>query len=290
MTSKPARHYCITFWKKPVTPDCVRYAIYGEEICPDTGRLHWQSYIELNKPMRLDALTKAYNDKQIRAEPRHGTRDQAREYCMKDKKYEEVGVFSSGQGRRTDINDFVEKMENGEKLSALARENPMIFCSYRNGLKDINSYIVKEKTKAFRHVNVILIIGPTDLCKTKQAVEEAEQKGDYYMIDGDDIQWFDHYEQEETLIIDEYDNNVTCPKLIKLLDGYQKRIMIKGSTTYAAWTTVYITSNLRLHEIHENAKPAHRAALFRRIKEIRNLWPIEPVTEVIDSGRNIDAL
>lgn len=83
-----SRHYCITFYKKPVHPiDTIKYAIYGEEICPTTGTIHWQTYIELDKAVRFAAVKKMYNDDTIHCEKRKGTRDQARTYCMKDKKF-----------------------------------------------------------------------------------------------------------------------------------------------------------------------------------------------------------
>jgi len=86
------RHWALTLWENPLVklPEGVRYAIYGYEICPDTGREHWQTYIELFSPQRFSWVKKIYGDK-THIERKKKTRDQEREYCMKDNKFEEYG-------------------------------------------------------------------------------------------------------------------------------------------------------------------------------------------------------
>lgn len=41
-----------------IAPDQVRYLVAQQEVCPDTGKIHWQGYIQLEKPQRLTALQK----------------------------------------------------------------------------------------------------------------------------------------------------------------------------------------------------------------------------------------
>jgi len=265
-----SRHYAITFWTKPenTLPKGVRYAIYGEEICPETKTEHWQSYIELESPMRLAGVKKLYKDNTLHAEARKGTRDEARTYCMKDNKFEEFGSWIKGQGHRTDLENIVNKLKEGSKLSEIMLEQPETYCRYRNGLKDVAAAVTKLNTKAFRKLEVILIAGPTGNGKTKLAMEEAE-----YRIQGDQLNWWQDYDGEKIICIDEYDNDLKITGLLNLLDGYQLRLNVKGSHTYANWNKVYITTNLTVDQLHANAKPAHRAALFRRITTIDNQWP-----------------
>lgn len=266
------RHYCATFFIEPKIklPDGVRYAIYGKEICPSSGKTHWQSYLEFNKPMRMAAVKKMYDDKTIHLEERRGTRDQARTYCMKDNMFEEFGQWISGQGHRSDLDNFVEKLKGGTKLSELMLEEPRLYCQYRNGLKDIAAEIFKAEIPAFREVEVILITGPTGCGKTRQAMAEAT-----YKIQGSQLQWWQDYEGDEVICIDEYNNDMKITDMLAILDGYKLRLNIKGSHTYAAWKKVYITTNLKINEVHENAKNAHREAFFRRIKKIVNYWDEE---------------
>lgn len=60
----------------------INYCIIAKEICPSTGRDHYQGYIETIKPTRLITLKKIF--KTTHFEPRKGTRDEAIKYCKKD--------------------------------------------------------------------------------------------------------------------------------------------------------------------------------------------------------------
>lgn len=264
------RHNMITFWTKPIIsmPEKVRYAVFGEEICPETKNTHWQGYVEFYKPQRASTTYKIFSgDKKIKVIPRRGTREQARDYCMKDGKYEEVGEWTQGQGQRTDLEGIVKELIEDKTLSEVMLDNPSVYCRYRNGLKDISASVIKTNTKEFRKIEVILIIGPTGCGKTRRAMEESE-----YRIQGHNLGWWQDYDQEKVICIDEYNNDINITETLSLLDGYQLRLNIKGSHTYANWNKVFITSNLTIDEIHSNAKPAHRDALFRRITQIINFW------------------
>ncbi len=265
------RFYCLTLWKKPevTLPTDVRYAIYGEEICPNTKNTHWQCYIELLKPMRFAAIKKLYNDDTMHIEEKYvwSTREEARDYCKKDNKFLEFGKWISGQGHRTDLFDVVDKMKSGTTLNEIKLEEPSLYCKYRNGLNDIYHTIKETNIEKFRKVEVILLTGPTGCGKTRLAMEEAE-----YKTEGYNLEWWQDYDNQKCILIDEYNNDIPIQKLLTLLDGYKLRLNVKGGHTYANFNKIYITTNLKIDEIHSQAKPAHRDALFRRITKIENFW------------------
>lgn len=262
-----SRNYCLTFYTKPCHNDRIRYAIYGREICPTTGRLHWQSYIELATPMRMAGIKKLYNDNTIHIEKRVKSREEARDYCKKDKCYEEYGKWICGQGHRTDLESIVDQLQDGLKISEIMMENPTLYCKYRNGIKDIAGVVTKQQTKEWRDVKVTLITGPTGCGKTRHANARSD-----YKIQAGQLKWWQDYEGEEAILIDEYNNDMAITDLLCLLDGYQLRLDVKGTHTYANWNKVYITTNLTIDELHPHAKDAHRKALLRRITKIKNMW------------------
>ena len=148
--------------------DKVRYFIAGEEICPKTGKLHWQSYVEFYKPQRLKGTKTIFNDTTVHIEKRQGTRDEARDYCKKDNKFTEYGTWIKGQGHRTDLETVTQELVDGKKkLSEIMLEQPKIYCQYRNGLKDIAANVTKKNTKSFRELEVVLLSGPTGCGKTR---------------------------------------------------------------------------------------------------------------------------
>lgn len=263
------RYYCATFYTEPnVNLFTGRYMISGKEICPKTQRVHWQCYLEYTNPVSFKFIKSEFQDTTVHLEKRQGTREQARDYCKKEGNYVEHGIWCTGQGFRTDLKSKIEQLSNGElSLNQLMREDPELYCRYRNGLKDVYANIQKERSREFRHVEVIVISGPTDSGKTRMARKEATFK-----IEGDELTWWDGYDDDKCIVIDEYDNHVKITRLLNLLDGYQLRLPIKGGFTYAAWTKVYITTNLHKEELHSQAKPEHIKALFRRITQWIDLW------------------
>lgn len=266
-----SRNYCATFFANPVrrlNNKEIRYAISGEEICPTTGQKHWQCYIELFKPARIAGVKKILDDEKVHLEPRKGTREQARDYCKKDGKFLELGTWITGQGHRSDLDDVVKKLKEGQTLNSLMVENPKVYCQYRNGLRDIAGSVTKSITQKFREVQVVLLTGPTGCGKTRFAMDEAK-----YKIQGTQLGWWQDYDQEECICIDEYSNDVKITELLSILDGYQLRLNVKGSHTYANWKKVYITTNLKLEELHREAKQAHKDALMRRITRVIDFWP-----------------
>lgn len=284
-SGKKVRHYCLTFFTEPSIwlPTGVRYALYGIEHCKPSeeypnGRKHWQTYVELYNSQRPSWIKKAWNDRTVHIEYREGSREQAKAYCMKEKNWTEYGKWIKGQGHRTDLETIAEGLVSGEAtINEIMEQAPETYCRYRNGLRDLAALGVKKKTKKFRHIDVTLITGPTGVGKTREAAEMCQ-----YKIEGRNMNWWQDYEGEESILIDDYDNDVPITNLLNLLDGYQLRLNIKNSHTYANWNKVYITTNLRIEELHSNAKPAHREALFRRINIIKDLWPkLDPRDEEV---------
>lgn len=268
------RNWMFTFWQSPTDEMCkdtnIRYLIIGsQEECPTTKRVHWHGYGEFKKAVRVSALRKIFTGIELWCGPREGTRDQARAYCIKTEgEYREFGCFATTQGQRHDLMGVSSMiLEQKMSLEDVIREAPSIYCRYKNGLKDIQAVAIRAQSRGFRKLEVVLITGPTGCGKTSFAMETAQ-----FIIHGSKLQWWNDYEGQDIILIDEYNNNINIDELLALLDGYQLRLQVKGSHTYALWTKVFITTNLKLQEIHPNAKPAHRAALFRRITEIKDFW------------------
>lgn len=61
----------------------VKYAVYQEEVCPNTGRHHHQGYVELDSSQRMSAMRKML-PQVSHWDPRRGTQEEARTYCTKE--------------------------------------------------------------------------------------------------------------------------------------------------------------------------------------------------------------
>lgn len=270
MPSTKGRAFCLTFFTEPIKeiPETVRYAVFGKEIAPTTKKIHWQAYAEFDKQLRFGAVKKLFKDKTIHIEVRHGTREEARDYCKKEGDWYEHGVWIKGPGARRDLEAIVQVMKDGASITEVMMTHSSAYCRHRNGLRDIAAEITRQKASKWRTVEVIFHTGPTGCGKTRAAMEVAT-----YKIQADQTDWWQDYQGEEAICIDEYNNDMKISRLLQYLDGYECRLPVKGSHTYAMWTKVFITSNLRWEEIHPNAKMVHKKALRRRITMILNDWP-----------------
>ncbi len=245
--------------------DIIRYICMGEELCPKTKKTHYQGWIQFINKKRMGGVKKIFSCNKIHLETCIASPTKNNEYCKKDGKFKTWGNFVC-QGQRTDLEQIHQKIVKGAKVADIIDSHFETYCRYRNGIKDAIEVYSKKNTKQFREVKVSFIHGETGTGKTRMAVDSCAK--DYYKIEGSQLQWFDGYNGEKNLIIDEYANDVKITKLLGLLDGYQLRVPVKCGFTYANWNTVYITSNLDPEELHGQAIEKHRNALFRRITNI----------------------
>jgi len=108
------------------------YLVFQQEIA-ESGTPHLQGYLQIEKNISIDSVTKFLNDilgTHARTEKARGTHEEARDYCMDVEKRAnnttpvEIGVIKShprsgGQGRRNDLNAVKEAIENGMDLTEL---------------------------------------------------------------------------------------------------------------------------------------------------------------------------
>lgn len=270
-----SRSYVFTAFTKPVIDDAVlvdkvRYIIFQEEKCPKTNKNHWQGYIELKTPLRIKCVQLLLNLSNAHMEKRKGTRDEAREYCRKSESRVcepiEWGVWESGgQGTRNDIDNLLKMVSENASLKEIIESDPKTYSKCRNTIKDYQFCCLKEKTKEYRKIEVEVIYGAAGTGKTRYCVENSK---DYYKLDNDTTLWWDGYEGEETLIIDDFYGDIRYDKLLQILEGYQLRLPVKGGFTYANWKKVFITSNTAPNNWYiDGLTPA----LKRRLHIIREL-------------------
>ena len=93
----------------------MKYLVVGKEICPTTGKEHWQGYVELKNAKTFSAIKKLFKDNKLHLEERKGNALQASNYCKKDGKYIEFGELSS-QGVRSDLVALKDDILAGKKL------------------------------------------------------------------------------------------------------------------------------------------------------------------------------
>lgn len=252
-------------------PGHVVQSVVQLERCPTTGRAHYQGYLRLDIKCRIQRAKTVIGNNTVHLEPRAGTHEQAAAYCSKEETRVagpwRFGVDPIG-GKRKDLSEVTESIYSGTPLREIMRDQPAVYCQYRNGLRDLVCDSIRDRASAWRTLDVVVYYGPAGCGKTRRAVESGGS--DYFILDHSERVWFDGYEGESTLIIDDFYGWIKYHYILRLLDGYKVRLEIKGGFTYALWTKVILTSNKHPNEWYNcfGQQDGMTAALSRRINTI----------------------
>lgn len=116
-----------------------------------TGNVHYQGYVEFDRPKRLGAVKSMLPT--AHWEPRKGTRDQARDYCMKgdrpdgslrlDGPWTRGAWEDGGQGKRNDLAEAVQALRSGG-IKRVAQEHPTAFVKFARGLRDLEETLRED--------------------------------------------------------------------------------------------------------------------------------------------------
>lgn len=120
-----------------------------------------------------------------------------------------------------------------------------------------------NKPPKWRDVEVVVFWGKTGTGKTRTAM--AEDSVYKLNTNNNGTLWFDGYDGEKTLVLDDFYGWIKYGELLTLLDGYPYRCQVKGSSVWARWTKVIITSNKRYEDWYMDRDIS---ALKRRISKI----------------------
>lgn len=216
-----------------------RYIIYGEEIAPTTKTPHLQGYMEFKNAVRMTHIKKTFPTMHL--EPRKGTREQARDYCTKESKYTEIGDWSGGgQGNRCDLKKVIEMVKANVPERDIMEECPGTVAKTMRFFDKCIQMREKEFSKPFRNVDVIVLWGDAGCGKTRLA---REMYPNIFTVNCGENFPFDGYEGESEILLDDFYGGLQYHVLLRVLDGHQYRVEIKGGHRYARWNTIVITSN-----------------------------------------------
>lgn len=245
----------ITLWQY-YEPDMKfwTYFCFQPEICPTTDREHWQAYGETLGKRRFETIKKHFA--KHKSEPHliqcRGSPSSNREYCSKTDTatgdFVEFGKIQPDPepGKRNDIDNFAREVLNGSSDTQLAALHPGMLLKYQNHAKQLRLIVAQQYANKPRDIQCLWIYGAPGSGKSRKAFDYGYtlQGGfDQPLISNTSI-WFEGYTASSLLIIDELrPDTIPTSMLNRILDRYPLPISIKGSSSFATWTKVIITSN-----------------------------------------------
>lgn len=244
-------------WGEAEQEDC--YLVAQGEV-GDNGTYHLQGYVRFKNARYLGGckqfLTRAH------WEPMRGTEKQAVDYCKKTlEKNEECDIeygTPTKQGARSDIIEAKEKYLAGVTMWEIWKSTN----SYQ-AMRMIEMGMKYQPHGGLRPLKVFWYYGPTGSGKTMRAFQEYPNA----WISSRNLKWWDGYESNKEIIIDDFRGDFcTFHELLRLLDRYPVRVETKGSSQWLKGETVVITSCFHPKDVYKTREDVGQ--LLRRITGI----------------------
>lgn len=135
-------------------------------------------------------------------------------------------------------------VKKGYKNIDLIDEVPETFVRYHKGLEKVRFEVEKAEAMKWRNITVIIYWGESGVGKTRKVFDDYGYENVYTLDNtGTKALWYDGYEGQKVLLIDDFYGWIDYGIMLRILDGYPYRGPVKGSFTWAQWDTVIITSN-----------------------------------------------
>lgn len=237
----------------------IRYAVYVVET-GEGEKPHLQGFFHFTRPITLSTLKSRLKSKSVHCEAVIND-EAAVHYCSKPHEGcsckhckkpgarlygpVEVGTMPNYEKKssETPTEALIAMIQSGKTDEEIAESAAWAILRHSKGIASLRFALMRNRSREWRDVEVILLTGEGGTGKTAFAIADSEDG--YFKPDLSKKEiWFDGYQGERTLILDDF-RGTSCKfeQLIKLLDGHQLSVPIKGGHTYALWTRVYITSN-----------------------------------------------
>lgn len=182
-----------------------------------------------------------------------------------------IGTPGPGQGHRTDHDEVASLILDGATVKDVWRENPGYFMKYHSAVSKAVSMEVKPRNSD--HLKIYILYGASGTGKSVHARRLCESlRTDAYWTsysEGRGVIWWDGYDRQEVVVLDEFRGQVPLLYLNRLLDYGPFRAQLKGGTVEVVASTFIVCSNyLPCHWYTNTArKQATLLAFMRRLRQ-----------------------
>nr|QBX89286.1 replication associated protein [Apis mellifera virus-9]QBX89288.1 replication associated protein [Apis mellifera virus-9]QBX89290.1 replication associated protein [Apis mellifera virus-9] len=248
-------------------PGKVRFARWQLERAPTTGSLHLQGFMQTKGSVGNSTAAKYVQEYPTgHFSPCYAGLDANLAYCCKEDSrvspFKQFGTMpQEGSGARNDLKPFKDALKEKRSLASVLEneETHETYIKYHRGIKDLFDIIgipVRNEEPTTRQVVVEFYYGPSGTGKTRAATSHPNF---YKKPVGNS--WFDNYNGQKVLVLDEFTGWLTPAELLQYTDIYAVDVNVKGvSHKPAKWEKVIITSNDLIEDWY-------KAEVFQKHKE-----------------------
>lgn len=254
--------------------DNIKFIAWQKERGGNTHRLHYQGFIQFKSPVRMTQVKTVLGADWAHIEKQRGTDAQAANYGMKEETRID-GPWTLGtqpsQGKRTDLATLCTMVEEGDSDNVIAKREPEAFARYGTHIKRLRNALITSSRRP--NLKVYILIGLTGTGKSYWAWDHFPNLFCPIITESGKI-WWDGYNQEKEILIDDFRGIINYQLLLRILDVYPLTGEVKCGTVPLNYTTVVITSNFHFNEWYPNLSHTDLDPLRRRctggIFEIRS--------------------
>lgn len=278
--------------KKLVDKAKVSYIVYGDEVAPKTGTQHIQGYMWLSSQKRkADVIRLLRKGVFVGVPGKDKPPSYWSEYCQKDKtncvewgimptEQEHLAQVPAGQGTRCDLLELKRKIDDGALCDDLIEQEDHFstFVVHKRFFVEYQAH--KRRRLDYHKPQVYVLHGSTGTSKTKTAYAICGGYKDVYTWQPGNGDWFDGYQGQDYVIIDEYRGQFKYATLLNLLDGYPNtRVQVKNGFVLWSPKVIVITAPTDPHAWYPNLDAKDSLAqLMRRVTDVYDLDEVEGKT------------
>jgi len=241
----------------PYLPPTIAYIKEQLERGNDTGYLHWQLLVVFERKCRLAAVRRIFGD--VHAELTKSKR--ANDYVWKDDTAVEGTRFELGALKLQRNSDVCwTTVWNDAKGGRLDVIPPDIRVRHYGNLRRIG---MDYLTPVGMERKCIVFWGTSGSGKSRRAWHEA---GVGAYVKDPLTKFWDGYQGQEHVVIDEFRGGISIGHLLRWLDRYPVNVEVKGAAVALRAQCIWITSNLDPVNWYNDLDAETLQALLRRLE------------------------
>lgn len=191
---------------------------------------------------------------------------------LRDTHYEFGELPVERQGARSDLADLYDMIRSGMTNAEIFADSPQYILQADKIDRARNSIAQDKYKNDWRTLDVTYIWGAPGTGKTKSVMEKYGYSNVCRVTNYKNP--FDHYEAQDIILFDEFRSSLPIQDMLNYLDGYPCPLPARYSDKMAAYTKVYIISNIPLDKQYPNVQkeePDTYKALLRRIHHVQEM-------------------
>lgn len=274
----------------PLFTGNMRYLLYAPEFT-EKEQHHWQGFVIWTDAKTISASSKCLGKIAVKMMAENATIEDNQTYIKgpyskgdkfkpANPDFKEFGKVPE-QGKRTDLFELRDEIMNGKSVNEITLENPNIYHQYGRTIEKLESIYLNKKIRK-EMTTCDWYYGDTGTGKSHIAFTDYfnfEDPKSYYLHDTNDKGWWDHYSQQEYVVINEFRGEIPLKNLLDLIDKWpckvprrnvgtvnftSKHIIITSSKSPSG---CYPNCDDRIEQLLDRIKIIHLEGKSKRTKE-----------------------